>query len=63
VVSFIKAGLIDEFRFMINPVVLGASRTIFDGLDKKLGFELVKSQKFNSGNVLLTYKPATYPVG
>lgn len=57
-VSFVKAGLIDEFRFMINPVTIGKGTKIFDGLNKKLDLELVKTKKFKSGNVLLYYKPA-----
>jgi dihydrofolate reductase len=55
--SFIKARLIDEFRFMINPIVIGNGTPIFKGLDSKLNLELVKTRKFNSGNVLLYYKP------
>jgi dihydrofolate reductase len=57
-ISFIKYGLIDEFRFMINPVVIGAGITIFKGIDKKLNLELIKTRTFNSGNVLLYYRPA-----
>jgi dihydrofolate reductase len=56
--SFIKAGLIDEFRFMINPIVISNGTPIFKGLDSKLNLELLKTRKFNSGNVLLYYKPA-----
>ena len=56
--SFIKAKLIDEFRFMMNPTVIGNGTPIFKGLDGKLNLELVKTRKFNSGNVLLYYKPA-----
>jgi dihydrofolate reductase len=57
-ISFIKYGLIDEFRFMINPVVIGAGITIFKGIDKKLNLELIKARTFNSGNLLLYYRPA-----
>jgi dihydrofolate reductase len=56
-VSFIKEDLIDEFRFMINPVVVGRGRRIFEGLNRKLDLELTESRKFDSGNVLLYYRP------
>jgi dihydrofolate reductase len=56
--SFIKAGLIDEFRFMINPVGIGNGTPIFRGIESKLDLELVKTQIFESGNVLLCYKPS-----
>ena len=56
-VSFIKEDLIDEFRFMISPVVVGGGRRIFEGLNRKLDLELMESRKFDSGNVLLYYRP------
>ena len=57
-VSFVKAGLIDEFRFMINPVVIGEGTPIFEGIHGKLNLELIKTRRFDSGNILLYYKPA-----
>lgn len=57
-VSFIRAGLIDEFRFMMDPIVLGEGTPIFKGLGEKLDLELVNARTFESGNVLLRYKPA-----
>lgn len=55
--SFIREGLIDEFRFMVAPVVIGKGTPIFKGLGSKLNLELVRSREFMSGNVLLCYKP------
>ncbi|MGI0014106.1 MAG: dihydrofolate reductase family protein [Nitrososphaera sp.] len=56
-VSFIKAGLIDEFRFMINPVVIGEGTSIFKGINEKLNLRLLSTRTFKSGNVLLSYQP------
>jgi dihydrofolate reductase len=56
-VSFIKEDLIDEFRFIINPVAIGEGTRIFQGLDRKLDLELTRIRKFQSGNVLMYYKP------
>lgn len=56
--SLIREGLIDEFRFMVNPVVVGSGTTLFKGLGKRLNLKLIKSREFKSGNVLLYYKPA-----
>jgi len=56
-VSFIKEDLIDEFRFMINPVIIGGGTRIFQGLDKRLDLELKKTQGFRSGNMLMYYRP------
>jgi len=55
--SFVREGLIDEFRFMINPVALGEGTPIFRGMKGRMSLELVKTRKFDSGNVLLYYKP------
>jgi dihydrofolate reductase len=56
--AFIDAGLIDEYRFVINPTILGKGTRIFSGLSRQLDLTLVDSRKFASGNVLLTYRPA-----
>ena len=56
--AFVEAGLIDEFRFTINPIVLGNGTRILSGLGRKLDLTLVDSRKFASGNVALTYRPA-----
>src|SRR5581483_4158395 len=53
-----RAGLIDEFQIVVNPVVLGAGRPLFDGIKKPLPLELVKSRAFANGNVLLCYSPS-----
>jgi len=52
-------GLIDEFQVMVNPVILGAGRTMFDGMKDKLAVKLIKTRAFGNGNVLLSYAPAS----
>jgi len=52
------AGLIDQYQFMIDPVALGSGTAMFTGIKKKLDLELTASRIFDSGIVLLTYKPA-----
>ncbi len=56
-VSSAHAGLIDEFRFMINPVFIGEGTMMFHGTKGRLNLELAKTRKFGSGNVLLYYHP------
>jgi dihydrofolate reductase len=55
--SFLEAGLLDEVRVMVNPVILGKGNILFNGLKKPLKMELIKSREFKSGNILLYYRP------
>jgi dihydrofolate reductase len=58
-VTFIQHGLLDEFRIMVNPVILGDGKSLFQGIDAKLDLKLLKTRTFRSGNVLLYYQPAS----
>jgi len=60
-VTFVQQGLIDEFRIMINPVVLGGGKPLFYGIHPKLSLTLIKTRTFKSGNILLYYEPAKTP--
>ncbi len=50
-------GLIDEYQFVVVPIVLGKGRTMFEGLKEKLTLKLTKSRVFGNGNVFLCYDP------
>ncbi len=57
--KLIEDDLVDEFRVMIDPVVLGGGKRIFqdDGVRRPL--RLVDSQVTTTGAILATYAPAT----
>lgn len=57
--SLIREGLIDEFRIMINPVVLGKGGPLFANMERNLKLKLRRVKSFNSGNVLLYYTPVS----
>jgi dihydrofolate reductase len=53
-----QAGLIDAYQFVVNPIILGKGRTMFDGVKDKLSLKLTKTRAFGSGNVFVCYEPA-----
>jgi len=56
--TLIKADLIDEFRLMIHPLVLGSGRKLFrEGLPRR-PLKLVDSKPTSSGVLIATYQPA-----
>ena len=57
--SLLQMGLIDELRIMVNPIVLGSGKSIFNGIHDKLNLKLLKTRTFRSGNVLHHYQPIT----
>lgn len=52
-----KANLIDEFRLMVFPVVLGSGKRLFRDEADTSHLRLVGARTFSSGVVLLTYQP------
>ncbi|MFA5105341.1 MAG: dihydrofolate reductase family protein [Candidatus Micrarchaeia archaeon] len=54
--ELIDAGLIDEYRIMVNPIVLGAGKPLFRGIKKRLGLELFKTRIMKSGLAILYYR-------
>jgi dihydrofolate reductase len=56
-VALMQHGLIDEFRIMVNPVILGGGKSLFKGILKRQNLKLMKTKVFGSGNVLLYYQP------
>jgi dihydrofolate reductase len=49
--------LIDEYRMMVVPMVLGSGRPLFQGVEGRLPMKLLDTRPFRSGNVLLVYQP------
>lgn len=51
------ADLIDEYRLLIQPLVLGAGQALFDQLPNSRHLKLVEAVPFPSGIVVHTYRP------
>ena len=55
--QLIELGLVDEYRFVVGPIVAGKGRRLLEGvsLPERLQLKLVKSKIFKSGCVALRY--------
>ncbi|MCP3140833.1 dihydrofolate reductase family protein [Pyxidicoccus xibeiensis] len=58
VAQLAEAGLVDDYQLVLQPIVLGSGRTLFQGVQRRLGLTLEKTRSFSNGNVVLWYKPA-----
>jgi len=55
--TLMRQGLVDEYRLLVYPVVLGRGQRLFtEGFDSTL--QLVEAKTFSTGVVALTYRPA-----
>jgi dihydrofolate reductase len=54
--TLMEHDLIDEYRLMVFPVVLGGGRRLFGGGIEETVLELVDNDRFETGVVVLTYR-------
>lgn len=50
-------GLIDEYEFIVQPIIAGHGPTLFSGLPRSIDLELVERIELSSGAVALRYTP------
>lgn len=55
--SLTNAGLVDEYRILVHPVVVHEGRCVFDNLHRRVDFRLVSVETYARGAMLLTYAP------
>ncbi len=53
--ELMKLGLVDEYWLVVQPVLVGKGKRLFDGLKEKVDLELVDTKTFKSGVVVLHY--------
>lgn len=59
--SLLQHGLVDEYRLMVFPIVLGSGKRLFDGITAQATFALVECATAGDGVVMLTYRPVAAP--
>ncbi len=55
--TLVRLDLVDEYRFKLQPVVLGKGKALFKDVTKPMKLKLMKSKAFDSGVVALYYQP------
>jgi dihydrofolate reductase len=56
--GLVERGLVDEWRLMVFPIVLGSGKRLFGDAADATGLELVDSRQLASGSLYLTYRRA-----
>src|ERR1700743_55444 len=57
--SLIGLGLVDEYRFELNPTVLTKGKSLFGNLEQRMKLALIHSQPLKSGLIILKYQPGS----
>jgi dihydrofolate reductase len=58
--TLMQHNLIDEYRLLVFPIVLGSGRRLFRDGSVKTALRLVDTKTTNTGVVILTYQPAEF---
>lgn len=61
--TLMQDGLIDEYRLMVFPVVLGSGKRLFKDGSGMASLRLVDTKTVGSGVLVLTYQPAGEEAG
>ena len=56
--SLLQWGLIDEYRVILQPVLLGSGSPLFRDITERIRMKLISAKSFGSGVVLLSYQKA-----
>ncbi|MRG59144.1 deaminase [Agromyces sp. CFH 90414] len=60
-VALADLGLIDEYEFLVQPVLAGHGPTLLGGMHERIKLELVDRREFRSGVVAQRYRPVSAP--
>nr|WP_278043617.1 dihydrofolate reductase family protein [Chloroflexus aurantiacus] len=55
--SLMQYDLIDEYRLMVFPIVVGSGKRLFQDVNEKKSLKLIETKTFSSGVVALSYQP------
>ena len=53
--SLMNLGVIDELQLMVNPLILGGGKALFNDVKERHALTLIRAKPLQSGQVALTY--------
>lgn len=56
--SLLRAGLLDELRLLVHPIVVGHGKRLFEAEDQPIPLRLIEAKTFTTGVQAMTYAPA-----
>jgi dihydrofolate reductase len=57
IIQLMKLNLIDEYQLCVHPVVAGSGLPLFENINNRTIFKLIKTKTFSGGAVTLYYEP------
>ncbi len=57
IIQLMKLNLIDEYQLCVHPVVAGSGLPLFEDINERTIFKLIKTKTFSGGAVTLYYEP------
>jgi len=55
--TLMENDLVDEYRLMVFPLLLGAGKRLFENVDRKAALSLVEAKPVGAGVLILVYRP------
>jgi dihydrofolate reductase len=57
IIQLMKLNLIDQYQLCVHPVVVGSGLPLFENINDRTIFKLIKTKTFSGGAVTLYYEP------
>jgi dihydrofolate reductase len=57
--SLLRAGVLDELRLLVHPIVVGHGKRLFEAEDQPIPLRLIEAKTFTTGVQAMTYAPVT----
>jgi dihydrofolate reductase len=56
--SLLRAGVLDELRLLVHPIVVGHGKRLFEAEEQPIPLRLIEAKTFTTGVQAMTYAPA-----